>query len=108
MTQHSLFDSPYRDGPGFKKAGPAAVAAESVAKRTESISDRCYRAVIAAGSWGMTPDEAAELLSLDKGDTRPRFTELSQQTAKHEPLIRDTGTTRPSARGKPQTVWVAI
>lgn len=61
MTTLDLFAPPYNGKPGFKKAGTSERAAEAIAPKAETIAERCYRVVLAAGAAGITPDEQGTL-----------------------------------------------
>lgn len=112
MNEQAGFDfdnSPYKDGkPGYKRHG----SSENAAKKTETVAASRRKAVhllvVAAGAYGVTPEEAQKALGLKYvTQVRPRFTELSQPTKKRDALIREAGT-RPNDEGNPVTVWVAI
>lgn len=74
-----------------RRSGKASLAIYGLIKRT-----------IAASHAGLTADETAERINLDRLAVRPRVTELAQTGE-----LVDTGKTRPNpTSGKPATVWI--
>jgi hypothetical protein len=59
-------------------------------------------AVISAGPHGVTTNEAATELRMDRGTVQPRTSEL-----RHFGLIQDSGQRRLNANGKKAIVWIA-
>lgn len=97
----------YPERPGYKSHGPSETAARQVAPRSKTDREDCYRLILQSGANGMTADEAANLLKIDFMRTRPRFSELGSDKHGRTPEIKDSGRTRPSRSGNPQTVWIA-
>jgi predicted transcriptional regulator len=64
---------------------------------------RLALAAIAEAKWvGLTADELAARLELDRYSIQPRTSEL-----KRKGLIRDSGQRRPNVTGKAAIVWIA-
>jgi predicted transcriptional regulator len=55
-----------------------------------------------AGEYGLTADELAARLNMDRYSIQPRTSEL-----KHKGLIIDSGLRRPNETGKLAIVWIA-
>ena len=77
-------------------------AAEAINKKLGRLQRQVFDAVKVRGANGLTPEEAADLLSIDRVSVQPRFSEL-----KAKGLIADSGKRRvnPSSR-KRAVVWV--
>jgi predicted ArsR family transcriptional regulator len=59
-------------------------------------------AILLAGAYGMTADELAAHLDMDRYSIQPRTSEL-----KRRGLINDSGRRRPNATGRMAIVWIA-
>lgn len=93
----------YPDSPGFKGAAETGrEAAEAIAPKLGRLQRMVREAVAARGSQGITPEEACDVLAVDRVSLQPRFSELR---AKGQ--IADSGERRrnPSS-GKSAVVWV--
>lgn len=66
------------------------------------IRERVLDAIRSFGAEGLTSNECADLLDIDKGTVQPRTSELSLVAS-----IRDSGARRPNSSGKQAIVWVA-
>ena len=66
------------------------------------IQQAVYDAISSFGDEGLTSNECADLLDIDKGTVQPRTSELALVAS-----IRDSGARRPNASGKQAIVWVA-
>lgn len=89
-----LFDTP---------ADTRAAAYDAIKPASNVIRAKVLRYLTklhSAGGKGMTADECADALGMDRLTVRPRFTEL-----KAAGLIRDTGVRRKNASGKAAKVW---
>lgn len=95
-TVHDLF-SFYPDRPGYKRSGTSQQAAQDIAPRAMTLRDRVYQIL---KHQDCTADECAAILGEDKGNIRPRCSELAKKG-----LIWDSGETRPTFCGKPSIVW---
>lgn len=120
MTDRDLFDrelrasrdggysSPghtYPHSPGFKgTAETGRQAAETIAPQLGRLQRLVREAVKARGHYGLTPEEACDVLGIERVSLQPRFSEL-----KAKGLVADSGRRRlnPSSR-KRAVVWVAI
>lgn len=78
-------------------------AAEAINKKLGRLQKLVLGAVKGRGRYGLTPEEAADILAMDRVSVQPRFSEL-----KAKGLVRDSGQRRinPSSR-KRAVVWVA-
>ena len=89
---------------GFKgTAETGRQAAEAIAPQLGRLQRLVERAIKARGSYGLTPEEACEVLGIERVSLQPRFSEL-----KAKGLVVDSGQRRlnPSSR-KRAVVWVA-
>jgi hypothetical protein len=77
-------------------------AAEKVAPHLGRLQRLVFEAVKAAGSAGLTTDELAIHLRVDRGSVQPRTSELRLMG-----LIHDGGDRRKNASGVRAIVWVA-
>ena len=95
----------YPDHPGVRRGSPETSheAAADIAPKLGRLQRMVSRAVEGRQSKGLTPEEAADLLKMDRVSLQPRFSEL-----KAKGLIVDSGQrrTNPSSR-KRAVVWVA-
>lgn len=73
--------APYPASPGFKEPTTSRDAAIAVSAAAPLLRERVFAAILAAGTRGLTPDEAAEVLGVDEKAVRPRFTELGPRHA---------------------------
>jgi hypothetical protein len=93
----------YPDRPGHKgEAETGREAAEAIAPKLGRLQ-RLVRDVVAGrGAQGITPEEAADVLGVDRVSVQPRFSEL-----KAKGIVADSGMrrTNPSSR-KRAVVWV--
>ena len=78
-------------------------AADAVAPRTPTQRQRVLRALLQAGSGGLTDEETAYRCSMHEGSARARRVELVDTGC-----VRDSGKTRRTRTGRRATVWVAI
>jgi hypothetical protein len=110
-TQPSLFDPPPQGRPRaqetklppyVRSSKTSKQAAESVAPVCESLRDKIFRAIFAAGVKGKTCDECEEDLSMSHQTTSARIRELRQQRS-----ILDTGLLRKTRSGRNAAVYVA-
>jgi hypothetical protein len=108
MSQPDMFSAPYIDGVGYKRHGTSEQAAKKIAPHVESIASLCYGLCLAAGKSGVTADEAAKILGVKPGATRPRFSEMASDKNGHVPIVEDSGIRRKNEDGNPVIVWIAI
>ncbi|UXC89504.1 MULTISPECIES: hypothetical protein [unclassified Sphingobium] len=93
----------YPNTPGFKgSAETGREAAEAISDKLGRLQRQVFNAVKGRGTNGLTPEEAADLLAIDRVSVQPRFSEL-----KAKGLIADSGKRRvnPSSH-KRAVVWV--
>lgn len=90
----------YPEFPGSKGPGTSRAAAESVAGQATALRDRVLVIYSARPEGGLTADEVASILKIDKGTVRPRVSELVKMGE-----LERTGRRRPNASGRQATVW---
>lgn len=99
----ALDQSPaYPDAPGFRNTDTSREAAESVAPKLGRLQRLVLEAIKSRGAFGLTADECAEVLGVDRYSAQPRTSEL-----RHKGQIIDSGKRRRNATGKSAIVWVA-
>ena len=92
----------YPDAPGHRGVETSMAAADALTTKLGRLQ-RLVRATIQdAASDGLTADELAARLNLDRWSVQPRTTELRRKG-----LIRDSGRRRPNVTGKRAIVWIA-
>lgn len=94
--------STYPDAPGHRNIDTSIAAAEALAPRLGRLQRMAQEAIHDAGTLGLTADELAARLEMDRWSIQPRTSEL-----KRKGLIRDSGQRRPNATGKLAIVWIA-
>lgn len=92
----------YPDTPGHRNVETSISAAEALAPKLGRLQELAKSTIAQAGSAGLTADELAERLNLDRWSVQPRTTELRRKG-----LIRDSGLRRLNASGRSAIVWVA-
>ncbi len=97
MNAHST----YPDMPGNRGVDTSIAAGDKIAKSLGYLQKIVQRAIIEAGPFGITTNELAEKLAIDRGTIQPRTSELKQKG-----VIRDSGARRRNANGKKAIVWV--
>lgn len=93
--------STYPDAPGHRNVETSIAAAEALAPKLGRLQRMAEAAIKAAGGQGLTADELAARLELDRWSIQPRTSEL-----KRKGVIRDSGQRRPNSTGKRAIVWV--
>ena len=78
------------------------VAADALAPKLGRLQLMAKSAIREAGTQGLTADELAARLDMDRWSIQPRTSEL-----KRKGLILDSGQRRPNATGKLAIVWIA-
>jgi hypothetical protein len=97
-----LWDGPeYPDAPGFKWTDTSKAAAEAIAPKLGRLQRLALAAIKARGALGLTADELADVLALDRYSIQPRTSELRRKS-----LITDSGLRRLNASKKRAIVWV--
>jgi hypothetical protein len=94
--------STYPDAPGHRNGETSIAAAEALAPKLGRLQRLAQGAIRDAGPDGLTADELAARLEMDRWSVQPRTSEL-----KRKGLIRDSGQRRPNCTGKLAIVWVA-
>ena len=94
--------STYPDAPGHRNVDTSIAAADALAPKLGRLQRMAETAIRDAGLHGLTADELAKRLDLDRWSIQPRTSEL-----KRKGLIRDSGLRRPNASGKRAIVWIA-
>lgn len=92
----------YPDAPGHRGVDTSIEAAESVAPKLGRLQKLTLEAIKSRGAFGLTADEAAEVLEQDRYSIQPRTSELRRKGQ-----IIDSGKRRRNATGKSAIVWVA-
>jgi len=90
----------YPNNVGYKKRRTGKQAALDISKKAPTIRQQCLQIVKNKKTYGATPDEVANLLSLSILSVRPRFSELVLKGC-----IKDTKQTRKNESGKHAIVW---
>lgn len=94
--------STYPDKPGHRNVETSIAAADALASKLGRLQRMAQTAIRDAGPHGLTADELAARLEMDRWSIQPRTSEL-----KSKGLIRDGGQRRPNATGKMAIVWIA-
>ena len=94
--------STYPDAPGHRNVDTSIAAADALAPRLGRLQRMSQSAICDAAEQGLTADELAARLDMDRWSIQPRTSEL-----KRKGLIRDSGQRRPNTTGKLAIVWVA-
>lgn len=95
--------STYPDAPGHRNVETSIASAEALAPKLGRLQRLAQGAIRDAGLDGLTADELAASLEMDRWSIQPRTSEL-----KRKGLIRDSGQRRPNCTGKLAIVWVAV
>lgn len=93
--------STYPDAPGHRNVDTSMAAADDIAPKLGRLQRMAERAIRDMGDHGLTADELAARLEMDRYSIQPRTSEL-----KRKGLIRDSGQRRPNATGKLAIVWI--
>lgn len=94
--------SVYPNAPGHRNVETSIAAANTLAPKLGRLQRMAEAAVRDAGWLGLTADELAARLEMDRWSIQPRTSEL-----KRKGLIRDSGQRRPNCTGKLAIVWIA-
>lgn len=94
--------STYPDAPGHRQVETSIAAADALTPKLGRLQRMAEGAIKAAGANGLTADELAARLAMDRWSIQPRTSEL-----KRKGLIRDSGQRRPNCTGKCAIVWIA-
>ena len=104
MTDHSDARGypQYPDAPGHRDVETSVAAADALAPKLGRLQRMAEAAILDAGSNGLTTDELAARLNLDRWSIQPRTSELRRKGH-----IQDSGQRRTNATGKQAIVWIA-
>ena len=91
----------YPDSPGHRNVDTSVAAANDIAPKLGRLQRMATEAIKAAGDDGLTADELAVRLMLDRWSIQPRTSELRRKG-----VIRDSGCRRKNNTGKLAIVWV--
>ena len=91
----------YPDAPGHRGVDTSIAAAEAIAPNLGRLQRLAETTIRAAGPDGLTADELAARLDMERWSIQPRTTELSRKG-----MIRDSGRRRRNVTGKVAIVWV--
>lgn len=94
--------STYPNAPGHRGVETSIAAANALTHKLGRLQRLAHEAIRAAGWLGLTADELAERLDMDRYSIQPRTSEL-----KRKGLIRDSGQRRLNSSGKQAIVWIA-
>jgi hypothetical protein len=92
----------YPDAPGHRNVDTSIAAADALAPKLGRLQRMAETAIRDAGLYGLTADELAARLDMDRWSIAPRTSEL-----KRKGRIRDSGQRRPNRTGKQAIVWIA-
>ena len=92
----------YPDAPGHRHVDTSIEAADAVAPKLGRLQRLAETTIRTAGPDGLSADELASALVLDRWSIQPRTTELRRKG-----VIHDSGQRRRNATGKRAIVWVA-
>lgn len=90
----------YPDAPGHRNVETSIAAADAIAPKLGRLQRLAEGAIRDAGARGLTADELAARLKLDRWSIQPRTSELRRKG-----LIRDSGQRRTNSTGKLAIVW---
>lgn len=94
--------SRYPDAPGHRGIETSIAAAGDLAPKLGRLQRLAAVTIREAGEQGLTADELAARLKLDRWSIQPRTTELRRKG-----IVRDSGKRRRNCTGKQAIVWVA-
>ena len=87
--------STYPNAPGHRSVETSIAASDSLAPKLGRLQRLAETTIRDSGLYGLTADELAARLEMDRWSIQPRTSEL-----KRKGLIRDSGHRRPNATGK--------
>ena len=92
----------YPDAPGYRRTDTSRAAAAAVESAASRLQAQVLAAISAAGEAGMTTNEIAAQIGVDKGSVQPRTSELRAIGS-----IKDSGQRRSNDSGRRAIVWSA-
>ncbi len=93
--------SDYPHAPGHRDIDTSIAAAYALHPKLGRLQHMALQAIRNAGADGLTANELAAKLQLDRSSIQPRTTELRRLG-----LIRDSGNRRRNITGKQAIVWI--
>jgi len=90
----------YPDAPGFKWTDTSKAAADAIAPKLGRLQRLALEAIRRRGASGLTADELADVLEMDRYSIQPRTSELRRKS-----LIVDSGRRRLNASKRRAIVW---
>lgn len=97
-----IHDPIYPDTPGHRGVDTSVAAAEDIGPNLGRLQKSVHAEIKAAGPAGLTTNEIAARLDIDRSSVQPRTSEL-----KVRGMIADSGMRRLNASGKRAIVWIA-
>ena len=92
----------YPDAPGHRNVESSIAAADALAPKLGRLQRMAATAIRDAGELGLTADELAARLDMDRWSIQPRTSELRRKG-----LIQDSGQRRHNCTRKLAIVWIA-
>jgi hypothetical protein len=92
--------SAYPDAPGHRNVATSIEAADAIAGKLGRLQKLALDAIASRAALGLTADELADVLELDRYSIQPRTSELNRKR-----LIVDSGLRRRNSSGKRAIVW---
>lgn len=90
----------YPNEPGFKRTDTSREAAEAMKPSAATLRDKALRAIERAGANGLTAEELAATLGVERVSIQPRTSELRELEQ-----IEDSGLRRSNGSGRRAIVW---
>jgi hypothetical protein len=91
----------YPDAPGHRGVDTSIEAAEAIVPKRGRLQRLAEATIRAAGPDGLTADELAAQLRMERWSIQPRTTERCRKG-----IIRDSGRRRRNVTGKAAIVWI--
>jgi len=98
-----MHDPIYPNAPGHRDVDTSVEAAQAIKPHLGRLQKTVCDIIIAAGPKGLTTNEIADRLNIDRGSVQPRTSELRARG-----LIIDSKVRRFNPNGKRAIVWVAV
>ena len=98
IEQEDLFSAPYQ-----KHSPTSKAAAHAIEPKSHTLRRKVLDFIKVAPRYGATDEEIQIALEMEGSTERPRRIELLEQG-----LIKDSGKTRETRKGRQATVWVAV
>lgn len=92
----------YPDAPGYRATDTSRDSAAAMESHAGRLQRLVLQRIRRAGPDGMTADECAAALDMDRLSIRPRLSELRKKDE-----IKDCGARRPNDSGRAAIVWTA-